>query len=349
MTADADADAGSAADAAPRGGFAAELRDAISVRAFALILGGLLLQLGFIASYLGAFHSPHPHRIPVAVVAPGQVSDQLVAKVRALPKHPVKPRTAPDEATARRWILDREVDAAYVVNPAGGVDRLLVASAGGPAVSQTATQIAQALAGTQHRQVTVTDIRPASPGDGRGLSSFYLVVGWVVGGYLTASILGVAGGSRPANIHRTVIRLGALALYAIVSGLAGALIAGPLFGALSGHFLALAAIGALVVAAAAAATVALQILFGIVGIGLAILLFVVLGNPSAGGPYPAPLLPAFWRVIGPLLPPGAGVTAVRNTVYFSGHAIGGALLVLACYAAAGTLVSLAASAWYDRH
>jgi hypothetical protein len=175
------------------------------------------------------------------------------------------------------------------------------------------------------------------------------VVGWVVGGYLTASILGVAGGSRPANIHRTVIRLGALALYAVVSGLAGALIAGPLFGALSGHFLALAAIGALVVAAAAAATVALQILFGIVGIGLAILLFVVLGNPSAGGPYPAPLLPAFWRVIGPLLPPGAGVTAVRNTVYFSGHAIGGALLVLACYAAAGALVSVAASAWYDRH
>jgi len=30
----------------------------------------LLLQFAFILSYIGAFHSPSPHRIPVIVVAP---------------------------------------------------------------------------------------------------------------------------------------------------------------------------------------------------------------------------------------------------------------------------------------
>ena len=57
---------------------------------------------------------------------------------------------------------------------------------------------------------------------------------------------------------------------------------------------------------------------GLVGIGLAILVFVVLGNPSAGGAYPAQLLPPFWSAIGPWLPPGAATGAIRGIVYFGG-------------------------------
>jgi hypothetical protein len=195
--------------------------------------------------------------------------------------------------------------------------------------------------------VTVTDIRSPNAADGRGMTSFYLVVGWVLGGYLAAAILGTARGARPANRHRTIIRLGTLALYAVVSGLAGAIIVGPVFGALTGHFAALWAIGALTVFASAATAVALQILFGIVGVGLAILLFVVLGNPSSGGVYPASLLPPFWSTIGPALPPGAGTTMVRNTVYFAGNATTGALWTLVGYALGGTIISLAAVAWRD--
>ncbi|MEV7360620.1 hypothetical protein [Kitasatospora sp. NPDC091276] len=52
-------------------GFAAELRDAVSVRAVVLVLGVFALQLGFVLSYMGAFHAPAPHRIPVAVAPPG--------------------------------------------------------------------------------------------------------------------------------------------------------------------------------------------------------------------------------------------------------------------------------------
>jgi hypothetical protein len=140
-----------------------------------------------------------------------------------------------------------------------------------------------------------------------------------------------------------VIRLGALAGYAVASGLGGALIAGPVLHALPGHFWQLTAIGAVVVFGAAAVTTALQVLLGVIGIGVTILLFVVLGNPSAGGAYPTALLPTFWRLIGPLLPPGAGTTAVRNTVYFSAHATGGAWLVLACYAVIATVVAVLAA------
>ncbi|QUW85447.1 DUF3533 domain-containing protein (plasmid) [Streptomyces mirabilis] len=327
---------------APRG-FRAELRDSVTLRAVLLVAGVLFLQLGFILSYIHAFHSPTPNRIPIAVAAPASVAQQAVGALNALDSRPLNARAVRDEASARRLIRQRTVDAALVINPTGTTDTLLVASAGGPAVSQAVTAVAEKTEAAQQRQVKVTDILPPAPNDSRSLSSFYLVIGWMVGGYLAAAILGIAGGARPANLHRTTIRLGALAVYAAVSGLGGALIADPLLDALPGHFAALWGIGALVVFASAAATMALQVLFGIAGIGVAILFFVVLGNPSAGGPYPGPLLPAFWRAIGQALPPGAGTTAVRNTMYFSGNATAGALLTLAAYAAAGIAVSLVAT------
>ncbi|MCL2734304.1 MAG: ABC transporter permease [Actinomycetia bacterium] len=324
-------------------GFKDELLDALSWRALLLVTGVLVLQLGFILSYIGAFHAPKPHRIPVAVVAPARISGPLTAQLNALPGTPFRARTATDERQARTLILNRDVDAAVVVDLVGTRDRLLVASAGGPSVSTVTTQIAQTIEVGRKRQLTVIDLRAPNPQDGRGLSSFYLVVGWMVGGYLAAAILGTAGGARPANLHRTFIRLGALVPYAIISGLGGALIAGTILGALPGHFGALFAIGTLLVFAVAATTVALQALLGMAGIGVAILVFVVLGNPSAGGAYPNTLLPPFWRSIGPWLPPGAGTTAVRNTVYFTGHHTTGPLWTLGVYAAAGILVSIAAS------
>jgi hypothetical protein len=85
---------------------------------------------------------------------------------------------------------------------------------------------------------------------------------------------------------------------------------------------------------------ALQVLSGIIGIGLAVLLFVILGNPSAGGAYPLPLLPAFWSAIGPWLPTGAGVSAWRGLLYFDGAKIFFPLLVLAGYALIGVVVTL---------
>jgi hypothetical protein len=43
---------------APRPSIADDLRDAIAPRTVLLVTGVLLLQLGFILSYVGAFHTP---------------------------------------------------------------------------------------------------------------------------------------------------------------------------------------------------------------------------------------------------------------------------------------------------
>ncbi|MFD9354988.1 DUF3533 domain-containing protein [Streptomyces sp. NPDC060031] len=327
---------------APPGGFLAEIKDAVTTRAAVLVLGVLALQLAFITSYIGAFHHPKPSEIPIAVAAPlAPVAERSADQLDTLPGKPLDPHAVKDEAAALRQIENRDVDGALIIDPGGKTDRLLVASGAGAALSQALTEVVGLAEKAQGRTVLVTDVAPAAAGDGRGLSSFYLVIGWCVGGYLCAAILAISAGARPANIHRAVIRLGALLLYSIAAGLLGAVIAGPVLDALPGSIPALWGLGTLVVFAVGAITLAFQGVAGVVGIGLAILLVVVFGNPSAGGAYPYPLLPPFWRTIGPALPPGAGTYAARSITYFKGNGAGGPMLVLAAWAVAGSAVTLA--------
>ncbi|MCC3775501.1 DUF3533 domain-containing protein [Streptomyces sp. UNOB3_S3] len=320
--------------------FVQEVRDAVTGRAAALVIGALVLQLAFVASYVGAFHSPKPKDIAIGVVAPGALGDQLARKLDALPGHPLAPRTVPDEARARAEIGARDLDAALIVQPRGTTDTLLVAGGAGASLAQAAEAVLTRAERAEGRALRVVDTAPAAAGDARGLSAFYLVVGWCVGGYLCAAILAISAGARPANLHRAVIRLAALALYALAAGLLGTVIAGPVLGALPGGILGLWGLGALIVFAVGSLTLALQGLVGVVGIGLAIAVVVVLGNPSAGGAYPYPLLPPFWRAIGPALPPGAGTWSARSLAYFRGNALTGPLLVLSAWAVAGTAVTL---------
>ncbi|UYQ61322.1 DUF3533 domain-containing protein [Streptomyces peucetius] len=326
----------------PHRGFLGEIKDAVSLRAAALVIGVLALQLGFITSYIGAFHQPEPDRIPLAVTSPDtQFADEALYRLERLPGDPIEPRTVADETAARRQIMDRKVAGALVIDPRGTTDRLLVAGGAGGALSQALTEVVTRVERSQGRTVQVVDVVPGAAGDARGLSSFYLVVGWCVGGYLCAAILAISAGARPANTSRAVIRLGALLLYSIAAGLLGTVIAGPVLDALPGSVWALWGLGTLLVFAVGAVTLALQGLAGIIGIGLAILLVVVLGNPSAGGAYPYPLLPPFWQAIGPALPPGAGTYAARSIAYFRGNGAGGPMLVLAAWAVGGAVVTMA--------
>ncbi|MFC4514184.1 MULTISPECIES: DUF3533 domain-containing protein [Streptomyces] len=335
----------------PGGGarFVQEVRDAVTGRAAVLVIGVLVLQLAFVASYVGAFHSPKPKDIVIGVVAPGPLGDQLVKKLDALPGHPLDPRTVPDEARAREEIGARDLDAALVVHPRGTTDTLLVAGGAGASLAQAAEAVMTRAERAEGRALRVVDTAPAAAGDARGLSAFYLVVGWCVGGYLCAAILAISAGARPANVHRAVIRLAALAVYALAAGLLGTVIAGPVLGALPGGILGLWGLGALVVFAVGSLTLALQGLAGVVGIGLAIAIVVVLGNPSAGGAYPYPLLPPFWRAIGPALPPGAGTWSARSIAYFRGNALTGPLLVLSAWAVAGTAATLLSATFRRGH
>jgi hypothetical protein len=324
-------------------GFRAELRDAVSVRAGLLVVAVLLLQLGFIVSYVGALHHPTPHRASIGVVGPAAVQSRAVAAFNALPGRPLDARPVASETDAVRQMRQQKLYSAFVPALTGTQDRLLVASAASASLATAIEKTVAAVEARQGRTVAATDVVPVSSGDQGGLTSFYLAVGWCVGGYLVASILGISAGARPANRQRAAIRLGTLALYSIAAGIGGAIVVGPILHALPAGMLALWGVGALLVFAVGAFTMALQCFFGVVGIGVAVLLFVILGNPSAGGVYAPPMMPPFWRAIGPWLPNGAGTSLNRSYAYFEGTKTTFPWLVLTVWAVVGVGLTLLAS------
>ena len=327
-------------------GYWEDFRDSVSPRTVLLVVGVLAIQIAFIWSYVGAFHSPRPYRVPVTVTAPGAPAatvGQLVTRLNSLSGTPLRATGVTTEDQARKRLTDGTDYAALVVDAAGTGDRLLTASALGSSTVTAATRVFTQVEGAEHRQLTVTDIVPLQNEDYNGLTGFYLVIGWLVGGYLVASLLGIARGSRPSTLRRARFRLGMMVVYSIVGGLGGAIIVDPILGAMTGHFLALWWLGAMIVAAAATVTLALQVLFGVIGIGLTVLIFVVLGNPSATGAYQVPMLPVFWRTIAYWLPNGAGVDTLRRILYFGGNGIVGHLVVICAWIVGGAIVTLLAS------
>jgi hypothetical protein len=303
-------------------------------KAIAIVLvPALLLMLAFAFFYVGAFHEPTPHRVPVTVVGPPAAAVQL----NRLPGDPLDARQASSHADALAQIDDRKVYGAYEV----ATNRLFVASAANRATAIALEDTFNRVAAAQRRPaVRVTDLKPLSPTDPNGTSAFYAVIAWVFGGYIGATLIGLIGSPRSSSRRRAAERIGALAGFAIVAGILSVVLLRLSFDVFSGHVVALCAIAALTIFAGGAATAGIQAAAGPAGTALVILVFVILGNSASGGPFARPLLPGVWRTIGGVLPPGASVDLARSALYFNGARITGPILVLAVWAALGTLLAL---------
>ncbi len=298
------------------------------------LVPALVLTLAFAFSYVGAFHDPTPHEVPVAVVGPPAVAAQL----NRLPGDPLDARQATSRPAALSQIDDREVYGAYEA----ATNRLFVASAANRATAialeRTFNRVAAAL---RRPAVRVTDVKPLPPKDPNGTAAFYAVIAWVFGGYIASTLIGLIGSPRSRSTRRAAARIGALAGFSIVAGILSVVMLRASFGVFSGHLIALGGIAALTIFASGAATAGIQAALGPAGTGFVILLFVILGNAASGGPFARPLLPGLWRTIGGLLPPGASVDLARSALFFDGARIAGPVLVLVGWAAVGTVLALA--------
>jgi hypothetical protein len=270
----------------------------------------LAVQALFVASYVGALHAPTPRDVPFGVVGPPALADAVATRFS------LKTTAYTDEVAANRAIDHREAYGALVSTPAGF--KLLVAPAAGNAVATALTTAFTTAAAAGGVRLTVVQVHP------------------LIGGYLSATIATTIGG--PATRRS---RAPTLAVVAVIGSLVTDLVAGPVLGAIpTDKFFVLWALFAFVMLAVAWAAAALQVLFGPVGTLIVIIVFVIFGAPAAGGTVPRPFLPSFWGTIGPYLPPGAGTTAVRNTIYFGGNGIGRALIVLGVYLVVGGAILL---------
>ena len=298
-----------------------------------VLLPALVLTLAFAFSYVGAFHDPTPHQVPVGVVGPPTVAAQL----NGLPGDPLDARQASSRSDALSQIDDRDVYGAYEA----ATNHLFVASAANRATAVALEETFDRAAAAQGGPaVRVTDVKPLSPNDPNGTAVFYAVIAWVFGGYIASTLIGLIGSPRSSSRQRAAARLGALAGFSIVAGILSVVILRTSFDVFSGHVVALSAIAAGTIFASGAATAGIQAALGPAGTGLVILVFVILGNAASGGPFARPLLPGFWSTVGGVLPPGAAVDLARSALFFDGARITGPILVLVGWAAVGTLLAL---------
>src|SRR6478752_1120387 len=176
-----------------------------------VLLPALVLTLVFAFSYVGAFHDPTPHQVPVAVVGPPAVAAQL----NGLPGDPLDARQAPSRADALSQIDDRDVYGAYEA----ATNRLFVASAANPATAIALERTFDRVAAAQRRPaVRVTDVKPLPPKDPNGAAAFYAMIAWMFGGYIGATLIGLIGSARSTSRKRAAARLGALAELSVVGG-----------------------------------------------------------------------------------------------------------------------------------
>ena len=304
-------------------------------KAVAIVLfPAMVLMLAFAFSYVGAFHEPTPHNVPIAVVGPPAAAAQL----NRLPGDPLEARQASSRPDALSQINDRDVYGAYEV----ATNRLFVASAANRATAVALEETFDRVAAAQRRPaVRVTDVKPLPPNDPNGTAAFYAVIAWVFGGYIAATLIGLIGDPRSRSRERAAARMGAFAGFGIVAGVLSVVMLRACFGVFSGHMVAMSAIAALTIFASGAAAAGLQAAAGPAGTGLVILVFVILGNSASGGPFARPLLPGLWRTVGGVLPPGAGVDLARSALFFDGARIAGPILVLVGWAVLGTALAIA--------
>jgi MFS family permease len=197
--------------------------------------------------------------------------------------------------------------------------------------------VAHAPVGMGRVKLVSEDLKPLPANDSRGLSSSALQFGLLLPSFVFGILLFVFGHGA-ALVHRLL----AIGLFVLATALVAALTVGPLIGALSGHFLAIFAIGALFAGAAALTTYGLEAVLGFAGTGLAAFTLVLIGNATAGGGSNQEFLPNVFRQVGQALPNGATVRFIRNTVYFNGNHTHIALLVVALWALGGLALVLVA-------
>jgi hypothetical protein len=304
------------------------------------LAGVILFQLLFASVFAGVLHHPMPHRAPVAVAG----RSPLAQVVSGYDEGTVRLVAEPTAGAARAALSGGQVNAAVIAGPGG--ESLLIRTAASPGTASVLTKEFTAAAAALKTPLRVRDLAPLPASDSTGTSLFFLVIAWMLGGYVGATAVAIVlGGMRSPGLRQAAIRLGLLAGYAVISGLLGALLIGPVMGVVSGYSLSLAGAGMLLVFASAAATAGLQAALGLPGTLIAIIGMVVFGDPTAGTSIATPLLASPWNVIGQGLPPSAALSAARGVVYLGGANLTGPLAVLAAYAAAGTLLTLAATAW----
>ncbi|MFI6873787.1 hypothetical protein ACIBL6_10135 [Streptomyces sp. NPDC050400] len=296
-----------------------------------MMLTPILMCVGMGLAYLGAFSSPEPHHMPVAVVGSGPQAKVFAQTVKDRAGDKLDVRTLDDRSTAIDRLMTRDIDGAYVLG--GKAPELIVAGAGSDTTVSVVEKVFTPVAARQGLPLTVTDVAPTVDDDPTGQGLFFLLVAVSIGSYASVAVIGGAG---------AVLRMRTRALLVVaasgVVSLIGAAFAGPVFHLAHQHLWGLWAMTWLYSAG---------ILF--IGVGLhtflkkwttlgVMVLFVMLNFTSSGGIFRPDVQNGFFAALHGFWNGAGYVEGARSLLYFDSYDLARNVWTLVAWLAAGLVV-----------
>ncbi|WP_040634972.1 membrane protein [Mobilicoccus pelagius] len=269
------------------------------------ILMGLVMTL----AYLGGFHKPEPHGVPVAVVGSAATAGPVAAQIRSATGDMLDVVTVPSVDAAKEQLTTLHISGAYV--PSKTHPTLLAATAEAPSNAQLVKDVFTEVAAKQDKPLTVTDVVPLTTQDPLGQNAFFYLVTLSVASYATAIAIGAAGSTR-----RFRERLGLLVGAAFVISTAELAFATVLFDMFGGHGGPVWAVSFLYSLIVLGIGVGLHTVVGRFSTLLFSAMFVALNFTSSGGVLAAEMQPGFFGWLNAFWIGGGFLDVMRHLVYF---------------------------------
>ena len=284
---------------------------------------------------LGAMHQPTPHDMPVAVV--GQNMDQAKEAVSGMEEQmgDMVDFTALDDRDAAEDMVESRELAGAVVLPSQNDPQFTIVGnqAGNISAFQMMTRMFEQVASAQDMPSTVEDVHPLPDRDSNGVVVMYLAMGWILAGFMIVIV-----GANAAPHTRPLRRMLPLtAIYAPFMSAVLVVIAGPMTGAVDGHYAALWGAGVLAIFCIALFAMIFERLIGMFAIIPVIGTLMFAGVPSSNAALSEYMAPPFFAVLHDYLPMPAAAEVIRSILYVDGDVVAEHLQVLALWG----LISLA--------
>jgi hypothetical protein len=301
----------------------------------------LFLAAGMALAYLGAFHQPTPHNLPVAVVGATPQSMVFAQTLNNTEATALDVRTVGSVASAEKLVRNGTVAAAYATTADSAT--IIEASAASPSSAEAAQKLFLPIAYSEHLPVTVRDIAPGGTHDPTGQGLFFLMVALTVGGY--ASVGSIAAVTARIGV---AWRMGMAAIVSAIIAAIGTVVAGPIFGVVSENQWSVGLMAWLYVFGIVAIGVGLHPLLGKWTTPALTTLFVMLNITSSGGVFAAAFQPAVFSGLNTFWNGAAWLDAVQKLTYFPGQVFGFDGLKLGLWAAAGIILIVVTHLWSTR-
>jgi hypothetical protein len=297
------------------------------------ILVPVLLGVGMTLAYLGAFHEPSPHHLPVAVVGTDAATQVFAETMNDQAPDRLDVRTVATERQAAELVRERTLAAAYEATPTQAT--LYLATAASATTAETVQKIFQPIAFRQHLPYRVVDVAPVGRHDATGQGLFFLLVGLSVGGYAVAAAVAAVTG-RHGLLARVIVPVAASAVVSAII----ILIAAGVYHVFDRNVLQVWLVSWLYDALVMWIGVALMPILRSWTVLAMTVLFVQLNFTSSGGIFQKALEPGFFAALNDFWAGAGWLNATTDLVYFPGASFVRDGVVLGLWAAVAVVAVL---------